>query len=149
MTQPGWHIVEANWVRDRDALRHVRETVFVIEQHVPPDMEWDELDADADHMLARDRAGRPVGTGRLTREQAIGRMAVLPAWRGHGVGTALLLALIERARGRGWTRVTLHAQVGAIGFYRRFGFQAHGAVFLEAGIEHWHMTLALDEHPRA
>lgn len=143
MSTPSWHIVVADWVRDRDVLRHVRETVFVDEQHVPPDMEWDELDADADHVLALDDAGHPVGTGRLTSDHAIGRMAVLPTWRGRGVGAGLLQALIERARTHGWPTVTLHAQVSAIGFYRRFGFRGHGEVFVEAGIEHRCMVLTL------
>lgn len=145
MSGSTWRLVDADWIRDRDALRQVRETVFVIEQHVPADMEWDQYDPDAVHVLAVDDAGRSIGTGRLTREHAIGRMAVLPAWRGHGVGAGLLQALVECARSRGWPRVTLHAQVDAIGFYRRHGFHAHGAPFTEAGIRHRHMTLVLDE----
>lgn len=143
MNATPWRIVPADWVRDREALRHVRETVFVHEQGVPPDMEWDDMDPDAVHVLARDATGAAIGTGRLTREQAIGRMAVLAPWRGCGVGAALLTALLDHARRLGHATVTLHAQVDAIGFYQRFGFHAHGEEFLEAGIRHRHMRRPL------
>jgi predicted GNAT family N-acyltransferase len=133
-----WH-VEA----DQQALRHVRGLVFEREQGVSREDEWDDLDPHCAHALARDAHGRPIGTGRLTPEHKIGRMAVLPEWRGNGVGRALLLALIERARERGWPQVDLHAQVEAIGFYQRHGFIAHGEEFVEAGIRHRHMWLAL------
>lgn len=143
MSSTAFHVMLADWQRDRDDLRHVREIVFVREQRVPVELEWDGLDDRCDHVLARDREGQPIGTGRLTPEHSIGRMAVLAAWRGHGVGAAMLTALIERARQRGWAQVTLHAQVDAIGFYQRFGFACHGDEFVEAGIRHRHMTLKL------
>ncbi|HET7301550.1 MAG TPA: GNAT family N-acetyltransferase [Oleiagrimonas sp.] len=143
MNPAAFHVAPADWHRNRDDLRHIREIVFVREQRVPVELEWDGLDDQCDHVLARDRDGQPIGTGRLTPERSIGRMAVLSPWRGHGVGAAMLDALIERARARGWTEVTLHAQVDAIGFYERFGFRAHGEEFVEAGIRHRHMTLSL------
>ncbi|HET8555574.1 MAG TPA: GNAT family N-acetyltransferase [Rhodanobacteraceae bacterium] len=143
MSSTAFHVMLADWQRDRDDLRHVREIVFVREQRVPVELEWDGLDDRCDHVLARDREDQPIGTGRLTPGHSIGRMAVLAAWRGHGVGAAMLTALIERARQRGWAQVTLHAQVDAIGFYQRFGFACHGDEFVEAGIRHRHMTLKL------
>ncbi|HET6588146.1 MAG TPA: GNAT family N-acetyltransferase [Oleiagrimonas sp.] len=145
MSSTAFHVMLADWQRDRDDLRHVREIVFVREQRVPVELEWDGLDDRCDHVLARGHDSQPIGTGRLTPEHSIGRMAVLSAWRGCGVGAAMLAALIERARQRGWAQVTLHAQVDAIGFYERFGFRAHGEEFVEAGIRHRHMTLNL--HP--
>ena len=96
---------------------------------MPLELEWDDLDPRSHHVLARDRDGHPIGTGRLTPEHKIGRMAVLPAWRGKGVGEGLLLALIEKARQLAWPEVSLHAQVDAIGFYAKFGFQAYGERF--------------------
>ncbi|GAB3384126.1 GNAT family N-acetyltransferase [Lysobacter fragariae] len=126
------------------ALRTVREAVFVQEQGVPLELEWDELDPQCHHVLARDGEGRPIGTGRLTPEHKIGRMAVLADWRGRGVGDALLFALIEQARKLGWHELSLHAQVSAIGFYARHGFLPYGPRFEEAGIDHQSMRRLLD-----
>lgn len=125
-------------------LRRVREAVFVEEQGVPLALEWDELDPVCHHVIARDAAGEPIGTGRLTPARSIGRMAVLPEWRGRGVGEALLAALVEQARTLGWREVSLHAQASAIGFYARAGFLPAGERFQEAGIEHQGMRLLID-----
>ncbi|MDH5823207.1 GNAT family N-acetyltransferase [Luteimonas sp. RD2P54] len=123
-------------------LREVREAVFVREQRVPPALELDAADADCLHVLARDAGDRPIGTGRMSPDGRIGRMAVLPEWRGRGVGTALLQALLRIARERGLREVALNAQAGAIDFYLRHGFLAHGDRFQEAGIDHQAMRLA-------
>jgi predicted GNAT family N-acyltransferase len=138
-----FRVEPADYSADFQDLRAVREPVFVVEQQVPLDLEWDELDPKCRHVLARDDQHRPIGTGRLTPEHKIGRMAVLKEWRGRGVGEALLLALIEQARDLGWSEVSLHAQVDAIGFYEKFGFEAYGERFEEAGIQHQSMRLAL------
>lgn len=134
---------DADWQDDREHLRHVRETVFIHEQQVPPDMEWDEDDAEAVHALALDAAGNPVGTGRLTRDGRIGRMAVLADWRGSGVGRAILEHLMAAARRAGLPEVVLNAQVSAIGFYRRFGYLEEGDEFMDAGIPHRRMRRSL------
>lgn len=126
-----------------DALRAVREPVFVLEQRVPLELEWDDLDPLCVHVIARDAAGAPIGTGRLTPERRIGRMAVLPGWRGRGVGDALLRALLDEAEQAHWPEVTLHAQVSALGFYARHGFVPLGPRFMEAGIEHQTMRRRL------
>lgn len=125
-------------------LRVVREAVFVREQGVPTGIELDALDPLCEHVLARDDTGRPIGTGRLTPERRIGRMAVLPDWRGRGVGDALLAALIERARAHHWRSVSLHAQVDAMSFYIRHGFLPEGPRFEEAGIQHQTMHRMVD-----
>jgi len=127
-----------------DELRAVRETVFVQEQRVPVELEIDASDPRCRHVLARDGGGRPIGTARLDPEGKIGRMAVLRDWRARGVGSALLHALLRIAREDGLDRVSLHAQAGAIGFYRRHGFAPVGGRFMEAGIEHQSMQLRLD-----
>ncbi len=124
-------------------LRAVRETVFVHEQQVPLEEEWDALDPLCRHVIARDPAGLPIGTGRLTPEHRIGRMAVLADWRGQGVGDALLAALITEARKQGWPAISLNAQVSAEAFYARQGFIPEGERFMEAGIEHQSMRRAL------
>lgn len=127
-----------------DDLRAVREVVFVHEQRVPLAEEWDALDPSCHHVIARDAAGTPIGTGRLTPERKIGRMAVLAGWRGAGVGDALLQALVRQATTLGWTDVALNAQVSAQSFYARHGFDACGERFMEAGIEHQAMRRRLD-----
>jgi predicted GNAT family N-acyltransferase len=137
----------AEWARAGAACRAVREAVFVHEQGVPPTLEWDAADPACAHVLARDGAGAPVGTARLTAEGRVGRMAVLPAWRGQGVGTALLAALLDLARARGLTTVRLSAQLHAVPFYARRGFEPDGPVFTEAGILHRRMSRRVDADP--
>jgi predicted GNAT family N-acyltransferase len=133
----------ADWDRDREDLRRVREAVFVREQKVPLELEWDGLDEACVHVLALDRGGLPIGTGRLLPDGHIGRMAVLPSWRRHGVGAALLNELVRLATERGLVQVMLNAQVQAIGFYARYGFAADGEEFLDAGISHRRMCRVL------
>jgi len=142
--RPPFHIQSSDYEQGLPDLRRVRETVFVEEQGVPLALECDELDPDCHHVIARDADGRAIGTARLTPMRTIGRMAVLPEWRGRGVGEALLAALLDRARDLGWREVSLHAQAPAIGFYARAGFLPIGERFDEAGIEHQGMRLLLD-----
>lgn len=125
-----------SWNAVADAATPVRKAVFVQEQQVPAEMELDEFDAASLHALARGPAGEAIGTGRLLPDGHIGRMAVLPSWRGKGIGRALLESLMDEARQRGMARLALHAQTAATGFYERFGFVAEGGVFIEAGIPH-------------
>jgi len=131
------------WPEARVAAMSVREAVFVVEQGVPPEIELDAWDPRCDHALASVSAGQTVGTGRLLPDGHIGRMAVLRAWRGQGVGGALLAALMERAAARGMRRAVLNAQTHATRFYARFGFVAFGDEFMEAGIPHVAMARTL------
>ena len=123
----------------------IRTAVFVDEQKVPLALERDAADLDAVHALARNRLGLAVGTGRLLAADGaghparIGRMAVSRGLRGANIGRELLEALMATAGRRGDAEVMLHAQVSAIGFYRRAGFLAHGKPFEEAGIGHLEM----------
>jgi YbgC/YbaW family acyl-CoA thioester hydrolase len=122
----------------------IRTAVFVDEQKVPLALERDAADDGAVHALARNRLGRAVGTGRLLAADAghparIGRMAVSRELRGANIGRQVLEALMAAAGRRGDAEVTLHAQVSAVGFYRRAGFAEHGARFEEAGIGHVEM----------
>ncbi len=147
MKLQNFHVEIADWSRDdqRAALLDVRDKVFIQEQGVPEQREHDGLDVDCWHVLARDESSQPIGCGRLTPAHKIGRMAVLPDWRGHGVGTALLRELTSRARTQGWPAVELAAQVSAIGFYERAGFVAHGEEFEDAGLAHRAMQLVFTE----
>ena len=132
---------EVPWETHAPALMAVRRTVFIEEQGVPEAEELDGEDAAAKHFLAEDEHGKPIGTARLLASGQIGRMAVLPEWRGRDIGAGLLARAVEAAR-RDGLDVFLHAQVHALGFYERNGFKASGDVFLEADIEHRRMTLA-------
>ncbi len=120
----------------------IRRTVFIIEQSVPEEIEIDGQDPAAQHVLAY-LDDRPVGTGRITPEGRIGRMAVLREARGQGVGTAMLEHLLDIARGLAVDKVCLSAQCPAVPFYARFGFSPTGAVYQEAGIDHRWMERAL------
>lgn len=133
----------ANWQDDGWALRRVRETVFVHEQRVPVELEWDGIDMNCLHLLAVDSAKNAIATARLLPNGVIGRMAVLREWRGRGVGGALLLRLLEEAKKREVQQVTLNAQQYASGFYAKFGFQTTGKEFMDAGIPHIRMNLWL------
>ena len=136
------------WDEALPLARPVREKVFIEEQSVPRELEWDEWDERCDHAIVCDPDGHAIGTARLAPDGRLGRMAVLRECRGLGVGAALLEALLGRARELSLSRVTLHAQTHAAGFYRRFGFSERGGEFLEAGIPHFEMTLELSPAPR-
>jgi len=134
--RPPFVLRTVEWTSEEAKLRAVRIAVFVIEQNIPEELEWDEHDAASVHVLAEDDGGTPVGCGRLLPDGHIGRLAVLSEWRGRGVGAALLAHLTELARARGDRRVLLNAQVQAMPFYARFGYEPVGAPFEEAGIPH-------------
>ncbi|MFG2024403.1 GNAT family N-acetyltransferase [Streptomyces sp. NPDC048825] len=141
---------------DREACFAVRKEVFVSEQQVPEDLEYDAYDADAVHVLAVREDGVPIGAGRLLCGAAavaktggdpgvgsLGRLAVLKSARGLGVGIALVQGIEDAARARGLTAVDLHAQTHALGFYERLGYVAYGPEYLEAGIPHQAMRRSL------
>ncbi|MBV1915135.1 MAG: GNAT family N-acetyltransferase [Pseudomonadales bacterium] len=128
------------WQTHRDQLSQIRLTVFVEEQAVPIDEEWDQWDESSWHWLAYDESNHSVGTARLTPQGQIGRMAVVKEYRGEGVGAQLLESVVSEARIHFQT-VFLHAQIRVIEFYQRAGFELMGPVFDEAGIAHQKMTL--------
>jgi predicted GNAT family N-acyltransferase len=151
MIPDNFTIESADWSNDDDrtACSSVREAVFVIEQQVPRDDELDSFDAVSRHVLARDLQGNPIGTGRLTSQHIIGRMAVAKEWRSRGVGAAILRRLIEQARALNYPSIELHAQTHAVPFYDKLGFVKFGDEFVECGIQHFHMRtdLAPNEIP--
>jgi len=140
-----FRVREALWPADGDALSAVRRAVFIDEQGVPPELEWDGLDPTARHLLAESGDGTVLGCARLLDDGHIGRMAVLAGHRGRGVGSALLQAAMALARDAGLAAVWLDAQVQAIPFYQHHGFTAEGPEFLDAGIPHRRMHAELDD----
>ncbi len=148
---PSYLVRIADESADREACFVVRKEVFVAEQGVPEDLEYDAYDAGADtvHVLAVRDDGTPLGTGRLLSGEAaaaktggdpavgsLGRLAVTKEARGLGVGAALVRAIEDAARERGLAAVDLHAQTHALGFYERLGYVAYGPEFPDAGIPH-------------
>ena len=138
-----YHVITGAWHDLGSAAQGIRQMVFINEQGVPAAMEHDEHDASSLHALALDGAGNAIGTGRLLPDGHIGRMAVLPAWRHHGVGAALLRHLLEAAALRGTRQLALNSQIHAAPFYARYGFMPVGQEFIEAGIAHLEMRLIL------
>ncbi len=143
------------WIRD-DSPRwrgaaDLRTRVFVGEQHVPPELELDEYDETADHLVALDDAGVVRGTLRLLPygdgdgDAKIGRVAVDATFRGTGLGLAMMREALAEARRRGCGAAHLGSQVTVVGFYEKLGFTAFGDVFDDAGIPHRHMVLLLKE----
>ena len=137
------HVVPVDWPTHKEALQAIRGTVFIEEQGVPKEIEWDGEDDLAHHFMAINEAGQRVGCGRMLPGGKIGRMAVLAEFRGQGIGAEILAAAIARASELGLRRVTLHAQTAVVDFYRKAGFLAEGGEFTEAGIRHQAMALEL------
>jgi predicted GNAT family N-acyltransferase len=131
-----------SWDKARADASPIRFEVFVAEQRVPAEIELDAMDVHCIHAVAYEN-GQAIATGRLLPDGHIGRMAVLKAWRGRGVGSAILAALMEAAHRRGDVSIALSAQVHAVPFYLAHGFQPVGPVYEEAGIPHQAMTKAL------
>lgn len=132
-----------DWAAARARAAPIRFTVFVEEQKVPEDAEIDAWDPQCVHALAFDEGGRALGTARLLPDGHIGRMAVLKEARQHGVGSALLTALMAEARRRGHRRAALSAQTHAIAFYRRHGYVVVSDEYMDCGIPHVDMTCEL------
>ncbi len=142
------------WHDGEPLLRAVREAVFMREQNVPAELEWDGLDEVSRHVLAVSAKGDAIGCGRIIppggqMPARIGRLVVLREWRGRKVGTALLEALIDYARSKSYPKVMVSAQTQALPFYRRFGFEEEGEGYLDAGIPHITMYLNLENTPGA
>lgn len=144
MQEAKLEIREGRWEALGPEATEIRRVVFIEEQGVSREEEWDGRDGDCHHFLAL-KDGRPVGTARLLPDAHIGRVAVLDCARGQGIGVALMRAAIEAARRHGHSAVALAAQTHALAFYARLGFEAHGPEFLDAGIPHRNMRLLLGD----
>jgi predicted GNAT family N-acyltransferase len=138
-------IREADFATDEPSLRAIRFEVFVDEQRVPAEIEMDDRDPHCIHLLALS-GDVVVGTARIDIPQSgkVGRLAVLPDWRGLGVGRRLMERCHEIAAGHGLREVWCHAQVKAVPFYERLGYRTSGDLFEEAGIDHRPMTKTLN-----
>lgn len=144
-----YSLTEASWRTCKDQSSAIRRQVFIVEQGVPESDEWDGLDDSAEHFLIyRNDSRKAVACARLLRLTSpvtasnsvkITRMAVLPSYRGLGLGRALLQAMLDKARGHNCSTVALDAQMQAQEFYAKEGFLAVGKPFMDAGIKHLKM----------
>ena len=141
-----WSIRIADWLdeADQSAIRSIREQVFIIEQDVAEELEWDGLDEECLHLLAIHPQHGALATARLyydshTDHAHIGRMSVLQDWRQQGIGKAMLDSLIEHADMQQLGCLELNAQTHATDFYQKSGFEICGDEFLDANIPHYRM----------
>jgi len=129
-------IQTTSWNENKKALSEVRKKVFIEEQNVPEELEWDEYDQDCTHVLVTDEKNKPVACGRLKADGHIGRMAVLKDHRATGIGKSMLNELISHAQSLHIKKVFLHAQISAISFYEKQGFKVSSEEFMDANIPH-------------
>ncbi len=140
----------ADWRTDQEKLSRIRRLVFIEEQHVPEELEWDEDDATATHFLVTHThdavahevlADDLIATARLKPDGQIGRMAVLAEYRNQGIGSQLLRFVLQTASRQNHKNIYLHAQTSAIPFYEKQGFETQDEIFYEADIPHRNMRL--------
>ena len=134
-----------HWDEAKSQVMPIRHEVFIKEQEVPEELEWDEFDQDALHAIVK-KDQEVIGTARLIIDDAnarIGRMAIQKEYREQGIGQKLLSILIQTAKEKGAQECILHAQTHAIAFYAKSDFEPHGPIFDEAGIPHVEMRLIL------
>lgn len=140
-----FEVFRTTWAKDGTRLGALRYEVFVIEQHVPEELEWDAHDAEAVHFACEDESGgKIIATARLVYEGSvavIGRLCVAKPHRGKKIATAIMLEALAYCRARGLTQIELHAQLYLQPFYESLGFNARGQVYLEAGIDHITMVM--------
>lgn len=142
---PSIEIVTGDWALLGPDAARIRDAVFIREQSIPPDLEWDEEDAHCVHVVAYRTAParEPVATARLLAGGWIGRVAVLKSARRGGLGRQLVEALVEVARARGDDAARLYAQTYVTALYEACGFAVVGEPFEEAGIPHIEMARPL------
>lgn len=139
-----YEIQSGDWARLAVDAKPIREQVFIQEQHISPEDEWDAQDAIALHFVVY-IAGQAVATARLLENHSIGRVAVLKSQRGLGLGKKVMEAIIQQAQQEQRPFLVLSAQVYATGFYQQLGFQVEGEEYLDCGIPHIRMRREL--HP--
>ena len=137
-------IVSGSWDDLAQDARVIREAVFIQEQQIAPEDEWDAEDTISTHFVAY-LQDQPVATARLLKNHSIGRVAVLQSARGTGIGQNIMQAVIDQAKAEQRKFVKLSSQVHAIGFYQNLGFDVQGEEYLDCGIPHIDMYLSLKD----
>lgn len=133
-------VIRASWDKDRVALKEIRKQVFILEQNVPEELEWDQDDLSCEHFIAY-IDNEAAGCARLVNQKKIGRMAVLRPYRGMGIGKLIIDHIKRYASQKRYTRLELSAQCHAYSFYKHCGFEAFSMPYEDASIPHIDMAL--------
>ena len=138
-----YKIITGGWEQLQKDAKLIREQVFIQEQGIAPEDEWDDLDATVLHFIVYDRE-QPIATARLLPQHSVGRVAVLMPYRKQGIGKILMEHIIEYARQQNLPYLKLSAQTYVTAFYEALGFVGQGEEYLDCAIPHIDMTLELN-----
>ncbi|MBF4456709.1 GNAT family N-acetyltransferase [Acinetobacter sp. SK-43] len=136
-------VQSGHWDKLEQDAKFIRKQVFIIEQNIPEEEEWDDQDMISDHFVVYDQ-DQPIATARLLQNNSVGRVAVLKAYRGQGIGRMIMLEIIQLAHQQDRTFLQLSSQVHAISFYEKLGFSIQGDAYDECGIPHIKMQLVIE-----
>ncbi|MFK8932982.1 GNAT family N-acetyltransferase [Acinetobacter junii] len=138
-----FRVQSGHWNKLEQDAKFIRKQVFIIEQNIPEEEEWDDQDMISDHFVVYDQ-DQPIATARLLQNNSVGRVAVLKAYRGQGIGRMIMLEIIRQAHQQDRTFLQLSSQVHAISFYEKLGFSIQGDAYDECGIPHIKMQLVIE-----
>lgn len=134
-----------SWDQLQQDAKLIRKLVFISEQNIPEQDEWDDQDAISQHFVVYDQ-NQPIATARLLANNSVGRVAVLKAYRGQGIGRLIMLEIIAYAQAQKRPNLQLSSQVHAISFYEKLGFSIQGDEYDECGIPHIEMVMPIGLH---
>jgi len=134
-----------SWDQLQQDAKLIRKLVFISEQNIPEQDEWDDQDAISQHFVVYDH-NQPIATARLLTNNSVGRVAVLKAYRGQGIGRLIMLQIIAYAQAQKRPSLQLSSQVHAISFYEKLGFSIQGDEYDECGIPHIEMVMPIGLH---
>ncbi|NUF51009.1 GNAT family N-acetyltransferase [Acinetobacter seifertii] len=137
-----YKVIADDWEQLEKDAKYIREQVFIREQGIAPEDEWDDFDATAVHFMVYDQE-QPIATARLLPQHSVGRVAVLMPYRKQGIGKILMQHIIDYARNQKLPYLKLSAQTYVTAFYEALGFNVQGEVYQDCGIPHIDMILAL------
>ena len=138
-----YRVQSGHWDKLEQDAKFIRKQVFIIEQNIPEEEEWDDQDMISDHFVVYDQ-DQPIATARLLQNNSVGRVAVLKAYRGQGIGRMIMLEIIQQAHQQDRKFLHLSSQVHAISFYEKLGFSIQGDAYDECGIPHIKMQLVIE-----
>ncbi|MEG0405963.1 MAG: GNAT family N-acetyltransferase [Acinetobacter sp.] len=138
-----YHFKQGCWDQLQQDAKLIRTQVFIVEQHIPEAEEWDDHDAISQHFVIYDQ-DHPIATARLLQNHSVGRVAVVKAYRGQGIGRMIMLEIITYAQQQARPHLRLSSQIHAVSFYQQLGFIVQGDEYDECGIPHIEMTMSID-----
>lgn len=138
-----YHFKQGCWDQLQQDAKLIRTQVFIVEQHIPEAEEWDDYDAISQHFVIYDQ-DHPIATARLLQNHSVGRVAVVKAYRGQGIGRMIMLEIIAYAQQQARPHLQLSSQIHAVSFYQQLGFIVQGDEYDECGIPHIEITMSID-----